>query len=52
MASDLITYGLLMGIFVVQGLRLFIHKPGSPAVAQARPRFLLRRRNGAGEPRN
>lgn len=52
MASDLITYGLLIGIFVVQGLRLFVDKPGSPALVSDRPKFMLKRRRGVSEPRD
>jgi hypothetical protein len=52
MVGDLITYGLLAGIFVVQGLRLFMDRPGRPVVAPARPKFMLKRRSAAGDPRN
>ena len=38
MGSELITYGLLAGIFIVNGLRMFIEKPKT-ALQSAEPRW-------------
>jgi len=44
MVSDLITYGLLASIFIVNGLRMFIEKPNKALEVPLPPWRLLKRR--------
>jgi len=44
MVSDLITYGLLASIFIVNGLRMFIEKPKMALEAPLPPWHFLKRR--------
>lgn len=47
MISDLAAYGLLAGIFVVNGLRMFIEKPTRATRHSIRLFERFRRNNGA-----
>jgi hypothetical protein len=44
MVSDLIAYGLLASIFILNGLRMFVEKPGKTLEFPLRPGLLLNRR--------
>jgi hypothetical protein len=44
MVADLIAYGLLASIFILNGLRLFVEKPRRALEFPLRPRLLLKRR--------
>ena len=44
MGSDLIAYGLLASIFVLNGLRMFIEKPRKALEAPLPPWHFLKRR--------
>jgi hypothetical protein len=44
MVSDLITYGLLASIFILNGLRMFVEKPKKAEEVPLQPWHLLKRR--------
>ena len=44
MVSELITYGLLVSIFIVHGLRMFIEKPKKALQVPQQPWHLFKRR--------